>query len=138
MLSEKIIAKRADRLVIIVSEEKIVDRLGRNFAIPIEVVPEALNVVEEELKALGAREITVREAVKKFGPVVTEHNNLVIDAWFDNIEPTLEGRLKQITGVVESGLFTGFNPEVLVAKNDGVYALRLKGAKLEQELVEQA
>ena len=36
-----------------------------------------------------------------------------LDAWFDNIDETLERRLKNITGVVETGLFIGYNVEIV-------------------------
>ena len=41
MLHEKIVAKRARKLVILVTEDKIVESLGENFAVPVEVVPAA-------------------------------------------------------------------------------------------------
>jgi ribose 5-phosphate isomerase A len=138
MLTEKILARRAQHFVIIVSEDKLVQKLGSSFPVPVELVPEALSLVEEGLGKLGAREVTLREAVKKYGPVVTEHNNLVVDAWFDEIKPELEKEIKSLVGVVESGLFLGFKPEVLVAKKDGVWSLRLIGGKLQQDLIEPA
>ncbi len=136
MLNEKIIAKLSKHLVIIISEEKLVPKLGTNFAVPIEIIPESLQLVRAELKNFGARDITLREAVNKYGPVVTEHNNLILDAWFDEILPSLENSLKSITGVVETGLFCGFNPEVLVAKSGGVFSLRLVEGKVREEKVE--
>ena len=45
--------------------------------------------------------------------VITENGNIILDAWFDNIDETLERRLKNITGVVETGLFIGYNVEIV-------------------------
>ena len=121
MLAEKIIAERAEgRLFIVVTEEKLVDRLGSKFAVPIEVIPEAIMLVMPALRALGAAEVTVRKATTKYGPTISEHNNLIVDARFDRIEDDLPVRIKNLTGVVEHGLFFGYTNEVFVAKSDGV------------------
>jgi len=71
--------------------------------------------VEEQLKKLGVRELILRPAKGKDGPVITENGNLVIDAWFDAIPPDTELKIKAITGVIESGLFINYNVEILVA-----------------------
>lgn len=135
MLPEKILAKQAKHFVIIVSEDKLVDNLGERNPIPIEIIPESLALVEKSLSVLGAREVKVRAAANKYGPVISEHNNLVLDAWFDRIEPEFEAEIKKIVGVVESGLFVGFFPEVLVAKEDGVWSRRLRGGECHEELI---
>lgn len=135
MLLEKIIARQAARIVIIASEEKLVDKLGQTFPIPVEIVPEAYLHVEEQLKSAGAREIILRAAANKYGPVITEHNNLVIDVWFDNVNPGLEGRIKEMSGVVESGLFTGLRPEFLIARKDGVWRRCFTAGRYQEELV---
>jgi ribose 5-phosphate isomerase A len=137
MLSEKIIAKRAgDRLLIIVSEDKIVERLGKKFPLPVEVIPQALELVQAGLKALGATEIVIRQGNSKYGPTITEHNNLILDAKFADIKPELEAQIKSITGVVESGLFVNATKEILVSREDGVWSRRLVNGKIESKLVE--
>ena len=62
---------------------------------------------------LGAKTAVLRLAVKKDGPVITENGNYIIDAKFENIDENLEKDLKNITGVIETGLFIGYNVEVL-------------------------
>ena len=52
----------------------------------------------------------------KDGPILTENGNFILDAWFDTIDLSLEKEIKGITGVIESGLFIGYNVEVLVAE----------------------
>lgn len=136
MLSEKIIARQSKGLVIIVSENKLVDQLGKRFPVPVEVVPEAVQLVEEALLKLGARECNLREAVNKYGPVVTEHNNLILDAWFNKIEVGLEQEINSLTGVVENGLFIGFRPELLIARQDGVWSRRFADGKTTETLLE--
>lgn len=63
--------------------------------------------------SLGAIEANLRLAVKKDGPVITENGNLIIDAKFENITENFEKELKCITGVIETGLFIGYNIEVI-------------------------
>ena len=118
MLGEKIVAKRTAELVIIVTEDKLVDSLGAKFPVPVEVVLEATSMVERELAKLGASDCVLRMAQQKYGPVVTEHGNCIIDARFEHISAELETEIKKITGVLESGLFYGYNPRVLVAAED--------------------
>jgi ribose 5-phosphate isomerase A len=45
--------------------------------------------------------------------VITELGNLIVDCRFDEIAPDLETRIKSITGVVESGLFQGYEPTLI-------------------------
>ena len=58
-------------------------------------------------------DITLRLAVKKDGPVITESGNLLLDVSFNTFYPDFEKKLKAITGVVETGLFMGYPIELL-------------------------
>ncbi len=75
--------------------------------------PKAINVVKEELYRQGAQSVELRLALKKDGPVITENGNFILDTKFNNIDETLERRLKNITGVIETGLFIGYNVEII-------------------------
>ena len=94
-------------------DTKIVNTLGTKFPVPVETYPEAINFVKEELFKLGANKQTVRQALRKDGPVITENGNIIIDVYFNNITADLERKIKGITGVVESGLFIGYNVEII-------------------------
>lgn len=118
MFKEKLLIASSKRSYIIVDDSKIVDKINTNFPIPIEVFPQALLHVEAELKKLGANSIILRPAKGKDGPVITENNNLILDCYFDNVPDTMERDIKAITGVIESGLFIGFELEILVAANN--------------------
>src|SRR3984885_13869064 len=59
LLREKIVASASKRLVIIVDESKLVERLGSHFALPVEVVPFGWQATARRLQALGAK-ITLR------------------------------------------------------------------------------
>ena len=123
MLQEKLLAKRCKKFVIIVDESKVVPELGVGCPIPLEVIPESLILVEDALRVLGARDVTIRSGSGKHGPVITERGNIILDASFSKITETLERDLKSIIGVVDSGLFIGYASEVLVAGGQGVYTL---------------
>jgi ribose 5-phosphate isomerase A len=110
---EKLVMKSTGHRIIVVDESKRVDTLGRSFPVPIEIVPGALMHVIWALEALGARDISLRPARSKDGPVITELGNLLLDVRFESLGGELEGQIKKITGVVESGLFWGYEPEIL-------------------------
>lgn len=120
LLREKILACRCKSFVLIVDESKFVDNIARKFPVPVEVIPEAVNIVERALPALGAKEVTLRKSAGQYGPVVTAHGNIILDVRFSEIPDSLERDLKAITGVVENGLFLTQVSEVLVASQGGV------------------
>ncbi len=135
MLSEKIIAKHAGGIVVVITEEKLVAALGSNFAVPVEVIPDAVTFTSKALRSLGASETTLRVATGKYGPVITDHGNVIIDARFAKINKDLEGAINQITGVVENGLFFDLANEVLVAKQDGIYSLKKRAENTVEERI---
>jgi len=114
MYMEKVIMTAAPKTFILVDQSKMVEKLGGGFPIPVEFLPVALHVVERELVLIGAVEITLRLAVKKDGPVITENGNFILDVKFAEIRPTLESEIKTITGVIESGLFMGRELEIVL------------------------
>lgn len=109
MFKEKINILNSSKVYILADESKFVDKLGEKFSVPVECYPETINYVKSKLYELGAVECKLRLAKGKDGPVITENNNFVLDAKFDNINQDLEKNIKLITGVVESGLFIGYN-----------------------------
>ncbi|WP_372630946.1 ribose 5-phosphate isomerase A [Cohnella sp.] len=113
MFAEKLVMKSAPENYILVDSSKFVSYLGEKFAAPIEVDPRAVNLVETELAKLGVKEVQMRMAVAKDGPVITEAGNLILDVRFNKIQDGYEKEIKSIPGVIESGLFMGFNPEIL-------------------------
>jgi ribose 5-phosphate isomerase A len=115
MFKEKLLISSSPVNYIIVDDSKLVQKLGTNFPVPIEVFPPALLHVEEGLKRMGATSLQLRPAKGKDGPVITENGNLILDAHFADIDDTMEVKIKSITGVIESGLFIGYNVEILKA-----------------------
>jgi len=115
MFKEKLLISSSPKNYIIVDDSKLVKKLGTNFPVPIEVFPQALLHVEEELKKLGISELLLRPAKGKDGPIITENGNLILDARFHDIGKDMEQAIKSITGVIESGLFINYNVEILMA-----------------------
>lgn len=113
MFNEKLNIAASTKNYILVDDSKIVNRLGEKFPIPVECNPKAINLVKEELFKLGANEIELRKAVKKDGPVITENGNLILDVRFNEIKEDSERNIKNITGVIESGLFIGYNIQIV-------------------------
>jgi len=113
MFKEKLLIRNSARTYIIVDESKLVDRLGSKFPVPIEVYPTALLYAEKEIKALGAKDVALRMAKGKDGPVISENGNYILDAWFDIIDKNMETEIKKITGIVESGLFIGYDVQII-------------------------
>ncbi|MBB5397209.1 ribose 5-phosphate isomerase A [Mucilaginibacter sp. AK015] len=118
MFKEKLLIRSSTLNYIIVDDSKLVPKLGTNFPVPVEVFPQALLHVESELKKLGANSVVLRPAKGKDGPIVTENNNLIFDCRFDEITDALEREIKAITGVIESGLFIGYDLHILTAENN--------------------
>ena len=68
---------------------------------------------KEELVKLGGKEIELRRAIGKDGPILTENNNVILDVKVEKITKELEKEIKAIPGVIESGLFIGYNVEIV-------------------------
>lgn len=113
MFREKLNITNANKTYILVDKSKFVTKPCEKFPIPIEVFPDALYAVKQKLFELGATSAELRLAKKKDGPVITENGNLIIDASFDNVDETFEAKLKNIVGVIETGLFIGYNVEIV-------------------------
>jgi ribose 5-phosphate isomerase A len=127
MLIEKLAAYSSSFFVIAVDETKLTDSLGAGFPVPVEVIPEARVQVTRVLEKIGAI-VMIREAVRKAGPVITEHGNIILDIRFSSpVDPSLmETELNKIPGVVENGFFTGNPPIIYIAHNDGTVETRGK------------
>ncbi len=119
---EKLVDTAADRFLVVVDASKPADVLGR--PVPLEVLPDAVPVVEARIEALGG-EPELRAADRKDGPVVTDNGNLVVDCAFGAIdEPgVLAAELGDLPGVVDHGLFVDEADAIYVGTDEGVDVL---------------
>jgi len=124
LLREKVLAQASRRNIIIVDESKVSDRLGTNWALPIEVVRFARMTEETFLISLGAR-TTLRRAADG-NPFRTDEDNIILDADFGPMADPCEiaARLNARAGIVEHGLFLGLATDVMVAGKDGLRHLK--------------
>lgn len=113
LVREKIVAAAARRFIVLVGSEKLVKALGARGRLPVEVVPFAASFCRRRLAELGYP-ATVR--VKDGNPLVTDNNNLILDVAVSAIpDPgALDQTLRDIPGVVDTGLFVGMADTVLV------------------------
>jgi ribose 5-phosphate isomerase A len=115
LLWEKIVATASRRLVIVVDPSKRVSRLGSTRALPVEVVAFGWRTHEPAIRALGASPALRR--TPSGDPLRTDEGHYILDCTFPGGIPDLhavEQALKRRPGVVETGLFLGFRPEVIV------------------------
>lgn len=126
LLLEKIVAYNSEMMVIIADESKWVPNLGTRFPLPIEIIPEARTSIIRVLSKMGAT-CTLREGVRKAGPVVTDNGNWILDClWEANAKGAspiraniMEHEINSIVGVVENGFFTKLRPRVYLGQSDG-------------------
>jgi ribose 5-phosphate isomerase A len=101
--------------VIVVDASKMVQRLGQTRALPVEVVPFGWRVHESVVRDLGGEP---RLRVDERGePYRTDEGHYILDCEFpggiadpERVDRTLRLR----AGVIETGLFLGLQPEVIV------------------------
>ena len=73
---EKLVASKANKLLIVVDETKLVQNLNLVFPLPIEVLPSAWKQVKDIVSEMSGVS-NLRMATKKAGPVVTDQGNLL-------------------------------------------------------------
>jgi ribose 5-phosphate isomerase A len=117
---EKIVASVAREFICIVDESKWVDQLGRDFPVPVEVIPMARSSVARKIVALGG------DPVYR-GGVVTDNGNVILDVFNLNIlNPVeMETLINNIPGVVTNGIFAQRGANLaLIASDQGVRTVR--------------
>lgn len=109
---EKIVSVVARRFICIADKSKMVDRLG-TFPLPVEVIPMARSYVARELVRLGGNPVYREGVVTDNGNHILDVHNIFIDSAM-----YLENRIKQIAGVVTSGLFARRNADILLLADE--------------------
>jgi len=122
LVRERIVVAASRRQVILVGQEKLVDRLGTRGRIPIEVVPFACPLVLRRVRARGLDPVVRLADGRQF---ISDNGNLTIDCGL--AAPRADARaaralaadMRAIPGVVDTGLFLGTAERVLVGHPDG-------------------
>ncbi len=121
LLREKIVDYAAERFVVLVEEHKLVERIPARNPVPVEVLPWAWRFVARQIEKRYGGAARLRTDGGKLGPVVTDNGNYIVD-WVPPgpVGPSIEEELKEIPGVLESGVFARRRDAVvLVARPDG-------------------
>ena len=116
LVLEKLLAKAAKQFLVVADKSKLVNRIGTNFAIPIEVMPMAWKAAKRSLEAAGGIG-DLRQNVAKDGLSISSYGSLVLDMAFDKSisEEQLNHLINNTPGVVEHGIFRGLTSAVLIA-----------------------
>jgi len=126
LLREKVVASISRREAIVVGPDKVVDRLGLGFLLPVEVVPFARPVVHRALVAMGC-EPSLR--VGSGGDYRTDNGNEILDCRFPEGIADAAGTERAVLalpGVVECGLFVGLAHVLVIGHPDGRAEVREK------------
>ena len=119
MLREKIVATVTETEIIIADPSKIVATLGAR-TLPVAVVDFGWQSTRDRLEATFGCPALVRKTADGL-PYISDDNLIVLDMHFGILpDPdTLDARLKQIVGVVETGLFVGLCQRLVIGNPDG-------------------
>ena len=114
LYKEKLNIKASKENYILVDSSKFVERLGEKHPVPIECDKSKVETIKEKLKELGATQFEIKQSNVGDGPLITDNGNVLLFAWFNKIEPDFEKRINQIDGVLENGLFIGY--DIIIVK----------------------
>lgn len=121
LVREKIVCAASSQLIIVVDDSKLVSTLG-NFPLPVEIVPFGWEVTAQRISRLGCEPLLRMNNHEVF---ISNNGNYILDCKFKEIENPLaiHNQLKQMLGVVETGLFLGMADIIIVGKENGQYEI---------------
>jgi ribose 5-phosphate isomerase A len=119
LLRENILFSLAKKVVVMADKTKFVKNFNRT--VPIEIHPLARNSVTKSIKKLGGN-VEIRSLDRGY-PFFTENGNIVLDCDFGTINnpKVLTQKIKQIPGVLESGIFLRKPDVIYKAKENGKF-----------------
>src|SRR5699024_9134691 len=122
LVREKIIAASARKFIVIVDESKLVSQLG-DFKLPVEILPFGWEVTAARIGELHGEPVWRRDGHDAFG---SDNGDYIVDCDFGviNDPKTLHQQLKQLRGVVETGLLTEMTSEVIAGYPDQAKTLQ--------------
>jgi len=124
LVREKIVNANSAKLIIIADESKLVSQLGKT-PLPVEILRFGWEVTAIKIAQLGCTPVLrSREGVS----FVSDNGNYIVDCEFETIPnpEKLHHELKQIVGVVETGLFIGMTDIVILAGETEVKIIEVK------------
>lgn len=124
LLREKILANTSREMVVIVDENKAVEKLGKH-PLPVEILPFGRSATIEKIKKLGFH--GQWRSQNSGALYTTDNDNLIYDIHFESLrdDPAKDHeRLIRIPGVLETGFFFNLAGRVLIGKADGTVEYR--------------
>jgi ribose 5-phosphate isomerase A len=121
LLRENILFSLAKKIIVMADKTKFVKNFTR--AVPVEVHPLARNSVTNTIQKFGGKS-TLRSLDRGY-PFFTENGNIILDCDFGTIKnpKTLTQKIKQIPGVMESGIFLRKPDVIYKAKTGGKFEI---------------
>lgn len=118
---EKVVIASAKTTVLLVDATKLSKSLGTIWKVPIEVTAFGHAAVASHLASLGTPHLRIRDGK----PFITDQGGCIYDLETGPIRDTaaLDAKLREIPGVVMTGLFLGMASRVIVAHADRVEEL---------------
>ena len=119
LLRENILFSLAKKVVVMADKTKFVKNFNRT--VPVEIHPLARNSVTKSIEKLGGQ-AQIRTLDRGY-PFFTENGNIILDCDFGTIKnpKALSQKIKQTTGVLESGIFLRKPDVIYKAKDNGKY-----------------
>ena len=126
LVIEKLLARAAKQFIVLAEESKQTNYLGEKFPIPIEVLPFAWRMVQNNLRELEGHG-DLRHHKDGSGIFITSQGNYVLDTRFNARDANwLDTQINQIPGVVEHGIFCGMPGENLIASHEQILTVMRK------------
>ncbi|MFP3144025.1 MAG: ribose 5-phosphate isomerase A [Caldisphaera sp.] len=122
LLGEKILAYSGNLNIFVVSEEKLVNKLGEKKPVPIEVIPKAYPYISNILKKKNIK-YEIRQCQAKDGPIISDWGGFIIDIYTGPLDDPkyYNDMLRSIPGVVETGIFLNLADYIVIGKESCGY-----------------
>ncbi len=121
LLRENILFSLAKKIVVMADKTKFVKNFTRT--VPVEIHPLARNSVTNTIQQLGGK--VILRSLDRGYPFFTENGNIILDCDFGTIKnpKALSQKIKQIPGVMESGIFLRKPDVIYKAKTGGKFEI---------------
>ena len=119
LLRENILINAAKKVVIMADDSKFVTNFDRS--VPVEVHPLARNTVTKDISKISGKP-KIRTLDRGY-PFITENGNIILDCNFGVIKKPklLREKIKNISGVLEVGIFTRKPDIIYKARSSGKF-----------------
>lgn len=125
LLLEKVLSSVSKKMVLVLDEKKIVERIPPGFPIPVEVLQNTVLLVKKRVEKTLRVTARIRTGSGKVGPVITDWGNAIIDVPLpENCSlDWLCDFFNNTPGILENGIFKGVVSYAYVGTSGGVVEL---------------